>query len=107
MGKAMRIRKNDNVMITTGAHRGQTGKIIKVFPEAQRVVVEGRNLIKRHTRVSAKNPKGGILEKEGSIAIANVLLICPKCSTPTRTGARVLEDQRKIRVCRNCGEMVE
>lgn len=104
----MRIRKNDNVYITKGAHRGQSGRVIKVFPGGGgRIIVEGRNMIKRHQRPTQKEPKGGIVEKEAPMGIANVLLVCPKCSVPTRTGNRILSDKRKVRMCKKCGEMVD
>lgn len=102
----MAICKNDNVVITKGAHKGQTGKVIKMFPGKGRAVVEGRNMIKRHQRPTQNNQKGGITEREAPISIANLMLICPKCNVPTSTGVRVLEDKRKMRVCKKCKEMI-
>ncbi len=106
----MRVRKNDNVMVISGNARGKTGKVLKVFKESDRVIVEGVNIIKRHTRPSQKNPQGGIIQKEATIHVSNVLVICPKCNTPTRAGHREVSDatsgrRQVMRVCRNCEEM--
>src|SRR3972149_3329445 len=87
----MRVRKGDIVKVLTGEDRGKTGKILKVFPEKNRVVVEGTTLIKRHSRPSQRNPKGGIIQRERSVSISNVRLVCPKCSQPTAIGTRVTE----------------
>ncbi len=102
----MSILKNDNVMIIRGAHKGQTGRVIKVFPAGSKVVVEGRNMAKRHQKPTQKNPQGGIAEKEAPIAISNLLLVCPKCNVPTRVGKKILEDKRKVRICKKCKEMI-
>ncbi len=107
----MRVRKGDIVKVLTGEDRGKTGKILKVFPEKNRVVVEGTTLIKRHSRPSQRNPKGGIIQRERSISISNVRLVCPKCSQPTAIGTRVAERGKlgksdRVRVCKKCGEMI-
>ena len=103
---SLRVRKNDTVLILSGNHKGKKGKVLKVFPNTNRVIVEGVNIIKRHTRASQKNPQGGIVEKEASITISNVIVICTKCNTPTRIGSRLLEDGKHVRMCKKCGEMV-
>lgn len=103
----MGIRKNDQVMIIRGAHKGQTGKVIKVFPADNRAIVEARNMIKRHKRPTQRDPKGGVVEKEGPIAVPNLMLVCPKCSTPSRSGAKILEDKRKVRFCKRCKEIID
>lgn len=102
----MKIVKNDTVLILSGNFRGTRGKVLKVFPKQNRIIVEGINFIKRHTRPTQKNQKGGILEKEAPINASNALVICPKCSTPSRMGHKVLEDGKKMRVCKNCQEML-
>ena len=84
----MNIRKDDTVLVTSGKYRGKKGKVIRAFPALNRIVVQGVNLRKRHRRPSKDLPQGGIVEAEGPIDRSNVLLICPKCSKPTRTGAR-------------------
>lgn len=106
----MHIRKNDNVMVVSGNSRGKSGKVLKIFSDSQRVIVEGVNIMKRHTRPSQKNPQGGIIQKEASIHISNVMVICPKCNTASRTGAKQVTDvtsgkKNRMRLCRNCGEM--
>ena len=90
----MRIRKNDDVMIIAGNDRGKTGKVLKVFPKVSRVIVEGINVRKRHTKPSQKNPQGGILEKEASIDASNVMLLDPKTNEPTRIGSQIIIDEK-------------
>jgi len=107
----MRVKRGDIVKVLSGADRGKTGKILKVFPEKGRVVVEGTTLIKRHSRPSQRNPKGGIVQRERSMAISNVRLVCPKCSQPTRIGTRRSEKSEighsdRVRICKKCGEMI-
>ncbi len=107
----MQVKKGDTVKVLTGVDRGKTGKVLKVFPEKSRVVVEGTTLIKRHSRPSQRNPKGGIIQRERSMHISNVRLVCPKCSRPTAIGARVAErselgKSNRVRICKNCGEMI-
>lgn len=107
----MKIKKNDTVMVIAGNDRGKTGKVLKVFPKESRVIVEGINLRKRHTKPSQKNPQGGILEKEAPIHISNVMIIDPKTNEPTRIGAKIILDEKtgkkKIaRISKTSGEML-
>ncbi|MCD6118010.1 50S ribosomal protein L24 [bacterium] len=102
----MKIVKGDTVLVTAGNHKGQQGKVLKVFPKDNKVIVEGINFIKRHTRPTPKNQQGGILEKEAPIHSSNLMVVCPKCNTPTRIGRKVLDDGRRVRICNNCGEML-
>ena len=105
---AMGIRKNDQVIVRAGKDRGKKGRVLKVLPEKNRVVVEGVNIIKRHTRPNPqRNIKGGIVEREAALAAANVQLVCPECSRPTRVGRRLLDDGRRVRVCRKCDGVVD
>jgi large subunit ribosomal protein L24 len=102
------IRKNDNVLVTTGKDRGKKGRVIRVVPEKNRLIVEGVNLIKRHTRPNpAKNIKGGVVQREASLHASNVQLVCPECGAHTRVGHKVLDDGRKVRICRKCGGVVD
>lgn len=101
---ALRIKKNDTVMVLTGKDRGKRGKILSVFPEKQRVIVEGVNLVKRHTRPNQQNQQGGIVSREAPLHISNVNLYCPRCQRGVRFGSRILEDGSKIRYCRKCEE---
>jgi len=102
------IRRNDTVVVTAGKDRGKRGRVLKVVPDRNRVVVEGVNFIKRHTKPNPQRQiKGGVVEREASLHASNVQLVCPECSQPTRLGRRVLEDGRKIRICRKCEGVVD
>ena len=101
------VRKNDRVMVIAGKEKGKAGKVLKVLPKKSRVVVEKLNMIKRHTKPGRAMGKGGIVEKEGPIHISNVMLMCSKCNEAVRTGHKLLEDGRRARVCRNCGETID
>ncbi|NUO18456.1 50S ribosomal protein L24 [bacterium] len=105
----MKIRKNDMVQVTAGNDRGKRGKVLKVFPEKQRVVVEGVNFILRHTKPNQQNQQGGIVKREGPIHVSNVMLIDPKSGKPTRVGHSVLntaEGTKRVRVARVSNEMI-
>jgi large subunit ribosomal protein L24 len=107
----MKIRKNDNVVVISGNDRGKSGKVLKVFPAVSRVIVEGINLRKRHTKPNQKQPQGGIIEKEAPIHVSNVMLVDPKTNEATRLGAKIILDEKtgkkKIqRVSKASGEMV-
>ncbi len=98
----IRIHKNDNVEVLTGKDAGKRGKVLKVIPEKNRVIVQGVNFIKRHTRPNPqRNIKGGILEREAPLHASNVMVICGECGKRTRIGATIVEG-RKVRVCRKC-----
>ena len=99
------IIKNDTVKVISGNHKGKTGKVIMVIPEKNRVIVEKIQLVKRHTRPRSQTQPGGIIEKEASIHISNVMLVCPKCGKPTRVRNKTVQN-RKSRVCGNCEEMI-
>lgn len=102
------VRKNDNVIIVTGKDRGKRGRVLKVLPERNRIVIEGMNFIKRHTRPNPQqNIKGGIVERESSLHASNVQIVCPECSAPTRIGHRLLGDGRKVRICRKCDGVMD
>ena len=101
----VRIKKGDTVIVTRGKNRGRTGKVLKVLPKEGRVIVEKVNMIKRHTRPSQANPTGGIVEKEGSIALSSVMPVDPRSPRQgTRVGTKVLENGKKVRVARRSGE---
>jgi large subunit ribosomal protein L24 len=106
----MKIHKNDMVMVIAGNARGKTGKVLKVYPDRERVIVEGVNIIKRHTRPRQKNPQGGIVQREAPIHVSNVMLVDPKTNQVTRVGTRVVKDdttgkKRRMRVAKATGEM--
>ncbi len=102
------IRKGDQVRVMTGRDKGKTGRVLSVDPAKHTVTVEHANIVKRHTRPNpSKNIKGGIVEREGRLAISNVLLVCPACNKHTRVGHSVLPDGTKVRICRRCGTTLE
>ena len=100
----MKIKKGDSVQIITGNDAGKTGRVIKVFLDKDRVVVEGVNMIKKHARPTQDNPQGGIIEKEATIHISNVMLVAG--SKPTRVGYKTLEDGRKVKYAKTTGEII-
>ena len=101
-----RIRRDDEVVVITGRDKGMRGKVIRVLPGEGRVLVSKVNMIKRHTRAT-QNSAGGIVEREAPLAVSNVQFYCPKCKKGVRLGAKVLEDGRKVRTCRKCGEVLD
>ncbi len=103
----LHVKKNDTVKILAGKERGKTGKVLKAYPAKQRVIVERLNMIKKHTRRSSQGQGGGIIEREGTIHVSNVMLVCPACKQATRVGKKFLEDGAKVRVCKKCGEVVD
>jgi large subunit ribosomal protein L24 len=102
------IRRNDNVVVITGKDRGKRGRVLKVLPEKNRLVVEGVNFVKRHTKPNPQRQiKGGIMEREAPLNASNVQIVCPECGRPTRVGRRILGDGRKVRICRKCEGVVD
>ena len=102
------VRKNDNVLVTTGKDRGKRGRVLKVLPANNRVVVEGVNMIKRHTKPNPQRQiKGGLVEREAPLHASNVQIVCPECGKATRVGRKVLGDGRKVRICRKCEGVVD
>jgi large subunit ribosomal protein L24 len=100
----VKIKKNDRVLVTTGRNAGQEGRVLRVIPADGRAIVEGVNFVKRHTRANPqKQVKGGILEKEAPIRIANLKVICPDCGKPSRMGRKRLDDGTGVRFCKSCG----
>ena len=103
----MKIQKNDNVLITAGKDRGKKGKVRKAIPDKDKVIVEGFNMIKRHSKTKGKTRQAGIIELEAPIHISNVMIICNKCNKPARVGYRALEDGNKARYCHSCSEIID
>jgi large subunit ribosomal protein L24 len=102
------IKKNDQVHVMSGRDRGKTGKVLKVFPDKQRAIVEGLNFVQKHTRPNPqKNIKGGILPKEASIHLSNLMVVCKRCNKHARVGFSILQDGRKARVCKKCNELLD
>ena len=101
------IRKNDTVLVIAGREKGKRGKVLFVLPTRERVIIERVNMIKRHQRPTQKLRQGGIIEREAPMHVSNVMLVCSKCDKATRVGMRVLADDRRARVCRKCGDIVD
>jgi large subunit ribosomal protein L24 len=102
------IRRNDNVVVITGKDRGKRGRVLKVDAAKNRLVVEGVNFIKRHTKPNPQRQiKGGVVEREASLHASNVQIVCPDCGKPTRLGRKILGDGRKVRICRKCEGVVD
>lgn len=102
----MKIKKDDVVMVIAGRDKGKKGKVHRVFPTEQRLLVSGVNIVKRHTKPRGIARQAGIIEQEAPLHISNVALLCSKCNRPTRVGYRIVEDGTKSRVCRRCGELI-
>ncbi len=103
----MKIKKGDDVIVTSGRDRGKRGEVLRVYPKESRVLVRGVNQIKRHTKPSAAAGQGGIIEKEAPLHISNVALIDPKSDSATRVGYKTLDGGRKVRVARKSGEVID
>ncbi|PKM80560.1 MAG: 50S ribosomal protein L24 [Firmicutes bacterium HGW-Firmicutes-14] len=108
MAKAkVHVKKGDTVMVISGKSAGKKGKVLEVMPKEGRLVVEGANIAKRHTRPTQKMPQGGIVEKEAPMAGSNVMIFCPKCNAPRRINKEKVTAggrEKRIRVCNKCGE---
>jgi len=109
---AAKIRKGDTVIVVRGkkANKMQSGKVIRVIPEKNRVVIEGVNLVKKHLKEVPNVREGGIVEIEAPVHISNVMLVCPNCKKPTKVGFRIVEEKgvlRKYRFCKKCKENID
>jgi large subunit ribosomal protein L24 len=107
----MLIKRNDNVKIIAGKDKGKTGKVVQVFPQQKKVVVEGSNTMAKHLRKKQASQTGQKLEFSAPLHVSNVKLICPKCSKETRLGKKIMKDAAgsvtKARTCKACGEVIE
>lgn len=109
----MHVKTGDEVLIIAGKDKGKRGKIKEMLPKAERVVVEGLNMIKRHTKQRGPGKPGGIIEREAALSVSNVMLVCPTCQKASRTGKRFLEEldhkgrPRKVRFCKACDAVIE
>jgi len=101
------FKKGDMVEVISGKERGKQGKVLQVLSREQRILVEKLNMIKKHQKPNQNNKQGGIVDKEASVHISNVMIICNHCNKVTRTGTKVLENRTKIRVCKKCGESID
>ena len=103
----MKIRKNDNVLVIAGKDRDKKGRVRFAYPKSERILVEGVNFIKKHSRARRGARQAGIIEREAPIDVSNVMLLCNRCNHPVRVGFRILENGRKVRFCRSCGEAID
>jgi large subunit ribosomal protein L24 len=103
----MHVRKGDQVVVIAGKEKGKRGRVLRLVSDKGRVVIERVNMVKRHTKPTQRNPRGGILEKEGSVEASNVALWCGKCVAPRRAKAEEKDGQKKRRVCVKCGTVFE
>jgi large subunit ribosomal protein L24 len=106
--KKFKIHKNDKVMITVGREKGKIGKVLKLFPKTERVLVEGVNKVKRHSKGNPyKGEAGGIKEMESPLHYSNVAFVCDSCAKPTRVGVKTIDTDKKVRFCKKCNEIVK
>jgi large subunit ribosomal protein L24 len=103
----MKIRKNDTVVIIAGKDKGKRGKVRRAWPDEEKVIVEGANMIKRHSRARRAARQAGIIELEAPIHVSNVMLVCEKCGNPTRVNFHFLDDGKKVRICNSCREVID
>jgi large subunit ribosomal protein L24 len=108
MAKRFSVKRGDQVYVIAGKNRGKSGRVMRVYPQTNRVLVEGVNTIKKAVKANpGKNIKGGIVEREAPLAVSNVSLICPETNAPTRVGYKILEDGSKVRVARKSGAVID
>ena len=105
--QAMKIRKEDTVLVIAGKDKGKKGKVRFAYPKNQQVLVEGVNFIKKHSKARGTVRQAGIIDLEVPIHVSNVMLLCNKCSQPVRVGFQKLEDGRRVRICRSCHEVID
>jgi large subunit ribosomal protein L24 len=106
--RSLQVRRNDNVVVLTGKNKGQKGRVLRVFPAEGRVIVEGVNFMRKHTRANQrKNIKGGILEKEAPVNASNLMVLCGECGRPSRVGYRIFDDGKKVRACHRCDGVLD
>src|SRR3990172_7448575 len=101
------VKRGDTVAVIAARERGKRGKVLFLIPGKKRVVVEHVNMIKKHQRPTQKLRQGGIIEREGALSLSNVMVVCPKCDKPSRTGVQLLADGKKVRVCKRCQETID
>lgn len=101
------IKKQDTVFVISGKEKGKKGRVLSMLPQKQRLIIEKINIIKKHMKPSKKYAQGGIIEKEASLHISNVMLVCPKCDKPTRISNVIMDDGHKLRACKKCREVID
>ena len=104
---SIHIKKDDKVKVIAGKDKGKVGKVLKVIRKKNRLLIENINIVKRHTKPSAQNRQGGILESEAPIHWSNVMLMCNKCIEPVRIQKKTLDDGKTVRICKKCSEIID
>ena len=103
----LHVKKDDSVFVLTGKNAGKTGKVLKVYSDESRVIVEGVNMSVKHKKPRGRNQQGGIIHQESAISSSNVMLVCGKCKRPSQTGHKILANGEKVRFCKACGETID
>lgn len=103
----LHVKKGDTVVIISGKDKGKKGKVLTAFPKEGKIIVEGVNMVTKHTRPSQKVPQGGIIHQEAPFYSSKAMIFCPRCEAPVRIGHKFLEDNTKVRVCKRCGEVLD
>ncbi len=103
----LKIKKSDKVIVLSGKEKGKQGRILSIIPKKNRVIIERVNMIKRHMKPSRQYSQGGIIEKEGTLHISKIMLVCPRCQKPSRISNHILDDGRKVRLCKRCKEVID
>ena len=107
MSKKYHVKKDDQVMVMAGKEKGKTGKLLRVIAKKEGALIEKVNFVKRHSRPSGQNRQGGIVEKEAPLPLSNIMLICARCTVPVKVGRKVLDDGKRVRYCKKCGEHID
>ena len=102
----LHIKKNDVVKVLTGKDKGKTGKVLKIYPDRDKAIVQGINFSKKHTRKTQQNEQGGIVQREASINLSNLSVLCKGCDSAARVGVDILKDGSKVRYCKKCKEVL-
>jgi large subunit ribosomal protein L24 len=103
----MKIKKDDTVLVIAGKEKGKKGKVRFAYPKKQKIIIEGVNYIKKHSKARGAARQAGIIDLEAALHVSNVMLLCDKCNKPSRVGYEKLEDGRRVRFCRTCREVIE
>ena len=107
MSKKFHVKKNDQVMVMAGKEKGKSGKLLRIIAKKEGALIEKVNFVKRHSRPSGQNRQGGIIEKEAPLPLSNIMIICAKCTVPVKVGRKILDDGKKVRYCKKCGEHID
>jgi len=102
----LHIKKNDMVKVLAGRDKGKTGKILRVYPDKGRAIVQGANFTKKHARRTRQDDQGGIIHRESAVDMSNLAVVCKGCNRPTRVGVDILNDGSKVRFCKKCKEVL-